>query len=349
MAGVALGACRRGPDLAAARAEGAAVDTSTGAATRGPGDSTPASKRPFVIAMIGKSSNNVVFVAARHGAEQAAAERSKALGRPIQVVWMTPPEQDGQLQAQRIAEAVNEGVNAILVSCTDPGKVTGAINDAVDRGVPVMTFDSDAPASKRFAMYGPDDEDGGRQVMRELAGRLGGKGKVAILAGNQNALNLQARVRGAREEAARYPGITVVGAFYHVEAPQDAAAEVLRVQNATPDITGWAFIGGWPLFTPALLTAIDPSTLSVVSFDAMPASLAYIDQGVVPVLYAQPIYQWGYVGVNTIVDHVLLGKPVSEHVVMPLVRVSRENLGTWARQLKGWGFPDVDPKYLTMP
>jgi ribose transport system substrate-binding protein len=314
-----------------------------------PAASAGSAERPFVIAMIGKSSNNMVFVASRAGAERAAAERSAALHRPITVLWLTPPEQDGQLEAQRIAEAVNEGVNAILVSCTDAGKVTGAINDAVDRGVPVMTFDSDAPASKRFAMYGPDDVDGGRQVMRELVSQLGGHGTVAILAGNQNAPNLQARVRGAREEAARYPGITVVGAFFHSEAPQDAAAEVIRAQNANPEITGWAFIGGWPLFTPTLLTELDPAKLKVVSFDALPASLAYVDRGIVPVLYAQPVYQWGYVGVNTIVDHVLLGQPVPEHIAMPLIKVTRANLGAWARQLRDWGFRDVDPKYVAMP
>jgi hypothetical protein len=28
--------------------------------------------------------------------------------------------------------------------------------------------------------------------------------------------------------------------------------------------------------------------------------------------------------------------------------VSKDNLGTWARQLKAWGFTDVDPKYLAM-
>ena len=52
---------------------------------------------------------------------------------------------------------MNDGADAILISCSDAGKVTGAINDAVARGVPVMTFDSDAPQSKRFAYYGVDD------------------------------------------------------------------------------------------------------------------------------------------------------------------------------------------------
>ena len=29
--------------------------------------------------------------------------------------------------------------------------------------------------------------------------------------------------------------------------------------------------------------------------------------------------------------------------------VSKDNLGTWARQLQKWGFTDVDPKYLALP
>ena len=122
-----------------------------------------------------------------------------------------------------------------------------------------MTFDSDAPQSKRFAFYGVDDVKTGQQTMAELAKLMNGKGKVAILAGNQNAPNLQHRVQGAKDEAAKYPGITIVGVFNHIETPQDAAAEVVRVNNAYPDIQGWAMIGGWPLFTQSLLTDLNPA------------------------------------------------------------------------------------------
>ena len=116
----------------------------------------------FKIAMIAKSSTNPVFLSARTGAEAAAKELSAKTGVPIEIDWLTPPTEDGQVQAQRIAQAVNEGANAILISCSDAGKVTGAINDAVARGVPVMTFDSDAPESKRFAFYGVDDVETGQ-------------------------------------------------------------------------------------------------------------------------------------------------------------------------------------------
>ena len=110
-------------------------------------------KKTIKIALIAKSSTNPVFLSARTGAEVAAKELSAKHGVEIVIDWRTPPTEDGQVQAQRIAQAVNEGDDAVLISCSDAAKVTGAINDAVARGVSVMTFDSDAPLSKRFAFY----------------------------------------------------------------------------------------------------------------------------------------------------------------------------------------------------
>ncbi|HEU4390571.1 MAG TPA: substrate-binding domain-containing protein [Blastocatellia bacterium] len=310
--------------------------------------SGPVAKKSLKIAMIAKSSTNPVFLSARTGAETAAKELSAKNGIEITIDWRTPPTEDGQVQAQRISQAVNEGADVMLVSCSDAAKITGAINDAVARGVPVMTFDSDAPGSKRFAFYGVDDIETGQKVMEELAKQVNGKANVAILAGNQNAPNLQKRVEGAKKEAEKYPGIKIVGTFYHPETPQDAAAEVVRVNNAYPEITAWAMIGGWPLFTQTLLKDLDPNKTKVVSVDALPAELAYVEKGIAPMLLAQPTYLWGYVSVGKIVDKFVLKQDVAEINKMELVPVTKDNLGTWARQLKDWGFTDVPDKYLTL-
>jgi ribose transport system substrate-binding protein len=142
--------------------------------------------------------------------------------------------------------------------------------------------------------------------------------------------------------------MTVVGTFNHVETPQDAAAEVVRVDNAYPDIQGWAFIGGWPLFTQSLLTDLNPAKIKVASMDALPAQLEYVEKGVVPVLLAQSVYLWGDVGVRTIVDKLHFNRDVPPIIPMDLVRVTKANLGAWARQLKDWGFTDVPEKYLAL-
>jgi len=305
-------------------------------------------KTSYTIAMVAKSSTNPVFLSARTGAEAAAKELSLKYGVKIVIDWRTPPTEDGQVQAQRIAQAVNEGADAVLISCSDAGKVTGAINDAVGRGVPVMTFDSDAPNSKRFAFYGVDDIETGRLVMLELAKELKGKGNVAILAGNQNAPNLRNRVEGVKKEAEKYPDIKIIGTFNHIETPQDAAAEVIRVTNAYPEISGWAMVGGWPLFTKTLLTDLSPEKVKIIAVDALPVQLPYVDKGIAPVLWAQPVYLWGYVSVEKIMDKIHLQKDVPQNNPMQLVKVTKESLGTWARQLKEWGFTDVPEKYLKM-
>jgi ribose transport system substrate-binding protein len=107
-------------------------------------------------------------------------------------------------------------------------------------------------------------------------------------------------------------------------------------------------VGGWPLFTPTLLGDLDPKRVKIVAVDALPAQLAYVERGLAPVLLAQPTYLWGHVSVQRIFDKVQLKQQVPEIFPMDLVRVTKDNLGTWARQLQAWGFTDVPEPYLKL-
>ena len=307
----------------------------------------PARPPGLKIALIAKSTTNPIFLSARKGADTAAKELTEKHGVPIEIVWMTPDHEDGALQATAIAQALKDRASAILISCSDASKVTGPINEAVDRGVPVMTFDSDAADSKRFAFYGVDDEKLGEMVMRELAAQLRKKGSVAVLAGNADAPNLRNRLAGVRKEAERNPGIRVAGTFNHPETARDAADQVIEAQKANPQIQGWAMIGGWALSTPRLTKELDPKKVKVVAVGGLPAQLAFVENGLAPVLLALPTYNWGYVSVQRIFEKVHLKQEVPAILPpMEVVRVSRDNLGTWARQLKTWGFtvPDTYSK-----
>ena len=231
---------------------------------------------------------------------------------------------------------VNQGDNVILMSCSDAAKVTGAINDAVDKGVPVMTFDSDAPQSKRFAFYGVDDLKTGHAVMAELATQMGDQGKVAVLCGNQNAPNLQKRVQGVKIAAKKYPGITIRDVYYHKETPQDAAAKVEQVMQANPDITGWAMVGGWPLFTDNALKW-QPGAVKCVSVDALPPELAYLRSGHVQLLLAQQVYDWGYRSVEHLINKIHFKKdPPSPKDISALIPVTRANVDDFAKNWEKW-------------
>ena len=293
-------------------------------------------KKSYTIGLVAKSQGNPVFQAARVGAETAAKELGEKHGIKIKIDWRTPNEEDAQKQAEAVEQLVLTGADGIAVSCSDANKLTDAINAAVKRGVPVATFDSDAPASKRFVTFGVDDLKCGEQVMEELARIMNGKGVVAILAGNQNAPNLQKRAQGVRDAAKKYPGIKIKDTYYHKETPQDAAARVEQVMQANPEITGWAFIGGWPLCTDNALKW-QPGSVHCVSVDALPPQLAYLRSGHVQMLLAQQCFEWGHRSVEHLINKLHLKKdPQSVKDVSPLVPVTRENVDEFARNWEKW-------------
>jgi ribose transport system substrate-binding protein len=293
-------------------------------------------KKSYTIGLVAKSQGNPVFQAARVGAEAAAKELGAKHGLTIKIDWRTPNEEDAQKQAEAIEQLVLAGADGLAVSCSDANKLTDAINAAVKNGVPVATFDSDAPASKRFVTYGVDDDQCGAQTMDELAKVMGGKGVVAILAGNPNAPNLQKRVAGAKQAAKKYPGIKVRDTYYHKETPQDAAARVEQVMQANPDITGWCMIGGWPLFTDNALKW-PPGTVKCVSVDALPQQLGYLRSGHVQMLLAQQCFEWGHRSVEHLINKIHFKKdPAAVKDISPLVPVSKENLEAFAKNWEKW-------------
>jgi ribose transport system substrate-binding protein len=295
-----------------------------------------AAEKSYTIGLVAKSQGNPVFQAARVGAENAAKDLGKKYNINIKIDWRTPNEEDAQKQADAIEQLVLTGANGIAVSCSDANKLTDAINNAVNNGVPVATFDSDAPASKRFVTFGVDDTKCGEQVMDELAKIMKGQGVVAILAGNQTAPNLQKRVVGVRNAAKKYPGITIKSVYYHKETPQDAAAKVEQVMQSNPEITGWAMIGGWPLFTDHALKW-EPGTIKCVSVDALPAELEYVRSGHVQLLLAQQVYEWGYRSVEHLINKIHLHKdPATVKDVSPLVPVTKTNVEEFSKNWNKW-------------
>ncbi len=211
----------------------------------------------------------------------------------VQIDWQSPEIEDASAQAELIRSAIKDGTDAIIVSCSDRDSLTQAINKAVDSGIPVMTFDSDSPDSKRFAFYGPDDVEMGKILMKKLAELIDNEGTIAILGGNQQAPNLQQRIKGVKEAAAELPNIKIIGEYYRPETEADALEQMLMVQQQNPDLKGWAMVGSWPFFGDKLLGKIEPGKIKIVAVDALPVELKYIEKNYVQVLLGQPTFQMG--------------------------------------------------------
>ncbi|CAN5742541.1 sugar-binding protein [soil metagenome] len=298
--------------------------------------------KTYRFGLIAKSQSNPVFIAAKTGAMDAAKEIGEKMGCKIEIDWRTPTDEDAQKQASYIEQLTATGIDGIAISCTDAKILTGAIDTAVSKGVPVVTFDSDAPQSKRFAYYGTDDFACGQQLGREIAKAIGSTGTIAVLAGNQTAPNLQGRVRGVRDVIEKeFKGIKIKDVYYHKETAQDAVAKMEQVQGANPDITGWALVGGWPLNTQNALNKI-AGKAKVVSVDALPPMIEYVRKGEVEALLGQKVYEWGAESVRLLADKAIKNQTPKEAIVKAdLVVVTKANAEAYAENWKKWNPPDA--------
>lgn len=293
-------------------------------------------KSRYVIGLVAKSNENPVFLAARTGAQDAARKLGRDLGVEIVIDWQTPTSEDAQRQATAV-ERLASVADGIAVSASDANLLVSSINSAVERGVPVVTFDSDVPTSKRFAYFGTNDFECGRQVAGELVKVMGDAGVVAVLAGNQNAPNLQARVKGVLEGLKAHPGVKLKEVYYHAETAQDAVLKVEQVMAANPDITGWAMVGGWPLFTKNAMKSV-AGKAKVVAVDALPAQLDYVRSGEVQTLLGQQVYEWGYQSVTLLMDKIVAGKEPAGGAIVnaPLTIVDSANVDEYGKNWERW-------------
>ncbi len=290
----------------------------------------------YTLGMIAKSQGNQFFEAAHSGANAAARELGAKYGITIKIDWRTPNEEDAQKQAESVEQLVLNGVDGIILSCSDANKLTDAINKAVRQGIPVVTFSGDAPASQRLVSLGIDDFKCGERTFEELAALLHGHGVVAAIDGNPNAVNLQQRAAGFRAAAKKYLGIRLVDVFYHKETPLDAVARIEQVMQANPDITGWGFLGGWPLFTDHALKW-SPGTVQCVSVDALLPELDYVRSGHVQMLLSQDVYGYGYKSVERLVEKLHLKRnPPSVVEDSALTAVTKANVESFARNWATW-------------
>lgn len=299
-----------------------------------PGDGAGANRRRIVIGLIAKSESNSYFDVARKGAEAAAAELGERHEVIVTIDWQTPPDEDAQRQAEAIDNLATGGAHGIAIACSDGNIVAPAIDRAVERGVPVVCFDSDAPRSKRLTYIGTDETTLGKTLMAELATVMGDTGKIAILAGNQTAPNLKMRRDGVLEELMQHPGMELVdgGIVYNRETPEDAIEAMTTFQSTHPQVQGWAVIGGWPFFTRDALRGMAGNNVKIVSVDALPPMLPYLINGEVQVLLAQDPYGQGFKAVEVLLNRILLNQDPEPRIYGKITKVTSENVEQFVEQ-----------------
>jgi len=297
----------------------------------------PETKQPGAklrFAFIPKTLTIPVFNYARIGAERKAAQ----LGN-VEIIWHGPDTSDPLKQKEILESFIAQRVDGIAISCLNSDLVTPSINKAVSQGIPVVTWDSDAPKSKRIAFYGVNDFESGQIMGEELVKLLNGKGKIAIMT-TLGADNLESRLKGVMSVLKKYPEIKILEIF---DCRDDILVSKQYIESASKkylDLDGWISTGGWPVFNENILDPVDTKRIKVVAFDTIPPAPEIMKKGKAHVLIGQKYFGWGAVPTQILYDIVVNKKyPENPIVYSGVDVVTQENvdqyLQKWSRMEKG--------------
>lgn len=291
-------------------------------------DAAAATPRKMRFAIIPKALDIPVFNYAKLGAERAAKEYGD-----VEVLWNAPASADQLKQKEILESYITQRVDGIAISSLNGEFLADTINRAIDLGIPVTTWDSDAPSSKRIAFYGVDDRASGHIMGEEAIKLLNGKGKVAIIT-SLGAANLQNRLEGVKEALAKAPGIQVVET-YDIKEDVIRCAEIIATGSRRyPDLGAWISVGGWPVFTRNALASIDPSKTKVISFDTISPALDLLRDNKVQVLLGQKYFGWGSESVKLLRDIKNGNRPSTPIIDSGVDVVTKDNVDQYEQQWK---------------
>lgn len=273
-------------------------------------------------ALVPKSIGQIYWEACRQGMEKAAAEEN------VKGHFDGPSTTDIAKQLDIIENLLLQGAKGIAISPNDPTAVIRVINNAVEKGVPVVTFDSDSPDSKRLAYIGTDNKGAGRVAGETLAKFMGGKGKVAVLTGGLGALNLNQRIDGFKEALKDYPDMEILT----IEPDDDDSEKATKVAEnlllANADLAGFFGVSapGAPGAARAVKSANKVGKVMIVGFDDTPECRAFIEEGVIQATVAQRPFDMGYKAIKVLVAANKGIKPENKIIDTGVLVITKDNL-----------------------
>jgi len=180
--------------------------------------------------LVSQEADNPFWRAVERGAREAAARGGWLLE------YAGPRRIDPEEQLRLLDKAIASGADAILVQGIGDERFRRLIDDAVQRGIVVVTVDTDEPESARAAYVGSNNEQAGETVGRLVAEASGGRGAIGVLIGDERAPNQIERLEGFRRAISRYPGLDIAGVAASSISRLRAAAETERMLRKHPEI-----------------------------------------------------------------------------------------------------------------
>ncbi len=186
------------------------------------------------IALVGKSAGNAFFeIAAKSFVETAEAE-----GATVDVVYPETATADAQIKV--LDNLISQEPDAICIAANDVNALQAKLEEAMDAGIKVSSFDS-APNkdSRQVFVNQAGTVAVGQALMDAVLDITGGEGQWAILSATSQAANQNAWIDAMKkimEEDEKYSKLELVEVAYGDDEPQKSTDQTAALLQNYPDL-----------------------------------------------------------------------------------------------------------------
>lgn len=250
------------------------------------------------------------------------------MGVDAEVICEGAMNGDVSQQIQIMEDLITKKVDGIAIGACDSDALTPYIDKAVDAGIPVVSFDTDAPDSKRAGYIGTDNYNAGQAMGEVLGEALGGKGKVICETGVVSQAGLIQRIEGVEnvlEE--KYPDIEIVQTTASGGDVSKGLSDIENMITAVPDFDALIIIdaageNGVTAFKSHGWTTEDKI---LITFDDLEPVINGVKDGQIYATITQGQYNWGVNIAEKLYD-LNQGKEIPENTDTGYVIVNADNV-----------------------
>ncbi len=212
------------------------------------------------------------------------------------------------------------------------------IDKAVDAGIPVITYVSDATVpGKRFCNVGQNAYSAGQTAGEAIEDYTGGEGKIAVITGVFGAGQHEDRMNGALDYLKENcPDIEVVGTVENKDSASTAYSQTMDFLTANPDLkVVYVTAGGTYGAAQAIQELGVTGKVGVVGYDHTPENMEYVYSGEIVAAVSQDPQGQAWDALTMLYNHIVSGTEYEEHFATDNIVVTPETAVEMYGEYKG--------------
>jgi len=241
--------------------------------------------------MVSNVSAHPYWLDAQYGGQDAAAQ----LG--VTWVYTGPADFDTPSQVTALEQLIPTKPAGMIVAALQPDAIGASIDKAIDAGIPVVTVDTDAPASKRLTYLGTANYQAGRDMASAMLAALNGEAGKIGLATVPGQFNLEERIRGIKDVLTEKGGAEIVMTVDDKADDAATADAVVAMLQSHPEINLVSSINAVGAGVAAALRQTNNvGKVKAVTFDITEPIIAGLEDDTIESTMVQRTYMMTYVG-----------------------------------------------------